>query len=125
MSEEVSANDESAARRAASNDTLRLDHRSHVNRSMKANLALCAIIGLACASATDGGVLFQIWYFAMAAYWSATLLVWYIHRKNLSEVDLFVARWGFLIALVTVPFLMSLFWWLYRDRALLREWILS
>ena len=40
----------------------------------------------------------------MAAYWSATLLIWAFHRRALTGVDLCSARWGIPIALVTVPF---------------------
>lgn len=96
-----------------------------MNKSIKGNLALCSVIGLLCAVTLDGGASFQVWYFAMAAYWSATLLIWSVHRKDLSKLDVFVARWGFLIALLTVPFLMGLFWRLYGGGAPLRDWLLS
>jgi hypothetical protein len=106
-------------------DALRSVRRSHLAHAIKINLVVCGVSGLLCAVALDGGVSFQVWYFAMAAYWSATLLIWSVHRQDLSRLDVFVVRWGFFIALFTVPLLMALFWRLYGGGAPLRDWILS
>ena len=95
--------------------TLREIQRKHLTRSIMINLVVGGVMGALCAMNLDGGISFQIWYFTMAAYWSATLLIWACHRKSLTAVDLFIARWGIPIALVTVPFLMRLFWRLYAE----------
>ena len=124
MSAEQPAGDQSPASQTASIDAQRSARRTHLIQAIKINLVVCGVVGLLCAVSLDGGVSFQIWYFAMAAYWSATLLIWSVHRKNLSRIDVFVARWGFWISLFTVPFLTALFWRLYGGGAPLRDWLL-
>lgn len=125
MSAEMPTSEQASTTQSDSNDVLRSDRKSSLTRAMKTNLVVSSAIGLLCAVNLDGGTLFQVWYFAMAAYWSATLLIWSVHRKNLSRLDVFVARWGFLMAFFTVPFLSALFWWLYGGGAPLRDWFLS
>jgi len=123
MSVETPGSDQPTPSQIASDDSSQLSRRSHLTHATKVNIVMCGVIGLLFAVALDGGVSFQIWYFATAAYWSATLLVWTFHRNDLSRVDLFVVRWGFWIALFTVPFLSALFWRLYGGGAPLRDWL--
>jgi hypothetical protein len=125
MSVEAPASDQSSATEVVSNDPLQSVRRSDLARAIKANLVICGVSGLLSAVALDGGVSFQAWYFATAAYWSAMLLIWFFHRKDLSRLDVFIAAWGFLIALFTAPLLAGLFWRLYGGGAPLRNWLLS
>ena len=122
MSVDVPGPDQTRPSEIASDDGSQSARRSHLTRATKLNIVVCGVVGLLCAVALDGGVTYQIWYFAMAAYWSATLLIWSFHRNSLSRLDLFVVRWGFWVALFTVPFLTALFWRLYGGGAPLREW---
>jgi hypothetical protein len=122
MSVDVPGPDQTPPSEIASDDGSQSARRSHLTRATKLNIVVCGVVGLLCAVALDGGVTYQIWYFAMAAYWSATLLIWSFHRNSLSRLDLFVVRWGFWVALFTVPFLTALFWRLYGGGAPLREW---
>lgn len=92
MSPEVPTREQEPTSQIDSIDALRSVRRSYLTRAIKINLAVSGFIGLLCAVALDGGASFQVWYFAMAAYWSATLLIWFVHRENLSRLDVFVAR---------------------------------
>ena len=94
-------------------ESLQALRRRRVIRSIKLSLFFCVLVGVLAATATDGGALFQIWYFATAAYWASTGLIWVLHRNTLSRTDVIIVAYGFVIALVTVPFLMNFFWRLY------------
>jgi hypothetical protein len=76
MSLEAPPYEQAPASQISSGDALRSARRSHLTHAAKINVVVCSVIGLLCAVALDGGVSFQIWYFAMAAYWSAILLIW-------------------------------------------------
>lgn len=125
MSRVVPDSDQTPPNTLASEDGSQSARRSQLTRATKLNVVVCGVIGLLCAVALDGGVSFQIWYFAAAAYWSATLLIWSFHRNDLSKLDLFVVRWGFWVALFMVPFLSALFWGVYGGGAPLRDWLAS
>ena len=90
-----------------------LNRRSLFIRCIKVNIPIQLVLGMCTVIATDGGVLFQIWYFTMTAYWALTTLIWVFHRNRLSKTDVFLVKWGFWLALIVTPIATALFWRLY------------
>jgi len=125
MPENLSVDDRSEASHTSSEDARRTAGRLRLLRSTRNNLIASGIVGFLTAISLDAGLTFQMWYFAMAAYWPALLMIWWFHRRNLSKLDLFIARWGFLISFFAAPFLAGEFWRLYGGNAPLRDWFLS
>ena len=59
----------------------------------------------------DGGVVFLVCLYAVAAYWPGLLLIWIRRRfSGYTKFDLFLIRWGFL-ALIPISALVARYIW--------------
>lgn len=81
------------------------------------SIAIQMLIGFLAGITLDGGFCFQIWVFAMAAYWGGCSLVLIRRWKMLTKTDLGVIRWGFLILAIIVTPLLSV--WIWKLRGLI------
>ncbi len=88
------------------NLSLSKDYRS----ALKVALLLQIIIGLFAAIAIDGGLLFELWWRPMAAYWGC-FIVMVLRRPNTpTNLDLILVKWGFVL-LIPCTFILSVLIW--------------
>ncbi len=63
--------------------------------ALKVALLLQIILGLGAAIAIDGGLLFDLWWRAMAAYWGCFAVMVFRRPNAPTKVDLGMIRYGF------------------------------
>ncbi len=78
--------------------------------ALEVSLVLQILIGFPSFIAIDGGMLWEVCYFAMTAYWCSFLLILFRRPNTPTKDDLTLIRWGFLPFLFFVPVLMMAIW---------------
>jgi hypothetical protein len=58
----------------------------------------------------DGGGIFLLVFFALAAYWGGALLIWLRRRGAYTRFDLVLFRWGFFVLCIISFFLARWIW---------------
>lgn len=75
--------------------------------ALKVALLLQIVIGLFAAVAIDGGLLFDLWWRSMAAYWGC-LIVMIFRRPNApTKVDLWMIRYGFVPLFIPITMVLT------------------
>ncbi len=78
--------------------------------ALKAALLLQIITGLFAAIAIDGGLLFELWWRPMAAYWGCLIVMVFRRPNTPTKRDLILVEWGF-IPLIPCAAIISFFVW--------------
>lgn len=83
-------------------------------QALQVSLVFQVVFGILCGLTTDGGMLVQLWFFAILAYWGGFSLMVYRRPVNPTKVDLFLIRWGFPVLLFFIGMPFSILIWRAR-----------
>ena len=86
--------------------SLSKDYRS----ALKIALLLQIVIGVPAAIAIDGGLLFELWWRPMAAYYGCFIVMVFRRPNAPTKLDLILVKWGFVL-LIPCTFIFSVLIW--------------
>ncbi len=78
--------------------------------ALKAALLLQIVTGLLAAIAIHGGLLFELWWRPMAAYWGCFIVMVFRRPNTPTKLDLILVEWGFVL-LIPCTFIFSVLIW--------------
>jgi hypothetical protein len=83
-------------------------------QALKVALAFQIGFGILSGLMLDGGLLAQLWSFAMTAYWGSLFLMVFRRPDNPTKVDLFLIRWSFPVLFFFITSPLSILIWRVR-----------